>query len=114
MILNTDHRGQTAGGRYTYRPYIEMEPDDYPPNSQFWSLAFDQHKADLISLIGSQYTELAEMIWPKDTIEEYTWKELTKQLGGALNAYKLGERNLCKLCVAAWDALVAQPEYLKD
>ena len=114
MINNQDHIGRTAGGRYAYRPYLQMEPDDYPPNSLYWNMAYDQVHDELIDLIGEKFLALADQIWPDNTIEEYSWRDLTKQLGGAINAYKLGERNLCKLCVAAWDALVSQPEYLKD
>ena len=106
MIINTDHIGRTAGGRYTYRPYLQMEPDDYPPNSIYWNMEFDQVHDELIDLIGEKYLALGEMIWPLNTIEEYSWRDLTKQLGAAVNAYKLGERDLSKLCVAAWNGLV--------
>lgn len=108
MIVNADHRGQTESGRYTYRPFLQPEPDDFPPDSLYWQMAFKQAREEIADMIGEDCMSLFDQIWPQNTIEEYSWKELAKQLGGAINAYKLGERNLSKICVAAWDALVAK------
>lgn len=114
MIINPDMKGRTVGGRYTWRPLVEVELDDfdYPPDSKFWMMDAQYYQGVLADELGLAYKTLAELIWPGATIEEYTWRDISQQMQGALKAYRNGERDLNKLCVAAWDAVVkaADPE----
>ena len=36
MRINPDHRGRTSDGRATYRPLIQWDENDYPPDSKYW------------------------------------------------------------------------------
>ena len=105
MIVNPDHHGRTTGGRYTFRPLIEYEPDDFPPDSQYWEKRARYHMSDLGNILGNAaYASFAESTWPGAAIEEYSWKEISIQVEAAHKAALVGERDLCKLTVIAWEA----------
>ncbi len=36
MHTNVDRRGRTASGKTAYRPLIQMDEDNYPPDSTYW------------------------------------------------------------------------------
>lgn len=36
MRINPNHRGRTSDGKATYRPLIQWDEDDYPPDSNYW------------------------------------------------------------------------------
>lgn len=36
MNVNVDRCGRTAGGKATYRPLVQWDEEDYPPDSNYW------------------------------------------------------------------------------
>jgi len=106
MIVNTDSRGRTETGRYTWRPMIQMEADDYPPDSKYWDLATGNMQNAIIKIMPN-WDELAELIWPGSSIEEYSWKQISFAIKGALKGYQSGVRDLSQLCCMAWEAIAA-------
>jgi hypothetical protein len=105
MILHTDHRGQTAGGRYTYRPLVEYEPNDFPPDSLFWKNTAEDAMDRLRELLGVEYPLWAELTWPGTSIQEFTWYDLAQMSLLALGAYKMGKTDPKVLAAEAWAAL---------
>ena len=73
MILNSDRRGRTAGGRTTYRPLIQLEPDDFPPDSKYWHGRARQVANELTDLVG--YDAYCEFI-DTSADESATWRQI--------------------------------------
>ena len=105
MIVNADHKGRTFGGRTTFRPLIEYEPGDYPPDSRFWRSAADATTNKLRDRLGESYPLWAELTWPGESIEEFTWRDVTEMSQAALDALKRGETDPKHLAAAAWASL---------
>ena len=103
MIVNTNHRGRTDGGRTTYRPLIQLEADDYPPESRYWFLRCKTAQSDLGKIIGAElYCSWANNVWPEATIEEMTWKDIALITEAAAMATQAG--NIDELVEVALDA----------
>ena len=103
MIINPDRRGRTAGGRYTHRPVIEFEPEDFPPESRYWQYRAQGVQQDLLRILGeANYTAFSLAAWPDEALADYTWRDLAEQGEAALKLAKTGERELNKLVAAAW------------
>jgi 4-alpha-glucanotransferase len=83
MIINCDRRGRTAGGRITYRPLIQYEPDDFPPNSKYWHNRAMAAAKELVEKIGYE----AYCQWIDAGPDERTWRELYE----AIMAYEVVE-----------------------
>jgi hypothetical protein len=74
MRYNTSHRGRTDGGRYTYRPLVEYEPDDFPADSNYWHGRAMTEVKGLIEVLGKKaYNE-----WCIENVDDkgLTWKDI--------------------------------------
>jgi hypothetical protein len=82
MIINTSHRGRTATGKYAYRPLLEPEPDDFPPDSIYWeNQAWDAHDR-LIDVLGVD----AYLAWVEENISDGdTWRAIAEKEEGKLH-----------------------------
>lgn len=80
MIVNTSCRGRTSGGRYAYRPIVELEPDDYPPDSNFWAGRARYELSILRESLGDErYQE-----WVDECItDQDVWKDLATKAATA-------------------------------
>ena len=77
MIINTDHRGRTARGKYTYQPLIQLEPNDFDPNCKWWEWATQNAIDELIELKDADWTEKwFDAFYPEGT--EKTWREIAE------------------------------------
>lgn len=75
MRVNPDHRGHTVGGRYVWRPLLQPEPDDFPPDSKYWLLAARKELSAL------QELDKAWESWYNNTIPDYaTCKDIALTL----------------------------------
>lgn len=102
MIINTDRKGRTVGGRFTRRDLIEYEANDFPPDSKFWMQCAKTAAADLRGLVGDeQYAVWAELVWPGATIDALSWRSIAEMNEAALALADKGERNLETLARAA-------------
>jgi len=86
MIINDDQRGRTAGGRYTWRPLVQLEPDDYPPDSVYWRLRFEAARRELERLVGQPgYRAWAGRTWPDDErLVRLSWREIAETVEAAI------------------------------
>lgn len=99
MRVNPDHKGRTSDGRATYRPLIQWEEDDYPPDSKYWQLLANQAAKRLAERMG--YEAYCDWIDAQD--EPAHWKALhelikAKELelngfGAQLQDSTIGERS---------------------
>lgn len=80
MITNQDHRGSTAGGRFTHRSLVQLEPDDFPPDSKYWRNTAKDAAVKLVEKIG--YAAYCRWI---DDGPERTWRELYDAIQIELN-----------------------------
>lgn len=108
MILNPDHRGQTEGGHYTYRPLIQYEPNDFPPDSRFWKNTANFVMDQLRTILKNDYPIWAEITWPGTTIQSFSWRQIAQMSQAALNACKVQITDIDLLAAAALAAFGAQ------
>lgn len=52
MIIHSDQKGRSKGGKFTWRSQTEYEPDDYPEDSVYWRNWRDLSANELIKKIG--------------------------------------------------------------
>ena len=109
MIINRDHKGRTQSGKITYRPLIQFEPDDFPPDSLYWGKSACAAQKALADQVGAKkYNAWRKIVWPGDTIYEFTWRQLYKAFQAALTLATIHrERNIRLLAKAAISALAA-------
>ena len=85
MIINSDTRGRSLTGKFARRPLIEYEPDDFPPDSMYWKSCAMQEGLRLSNKIGAENAHIwAEMQWPGDTVNNFTFKEIALEFRGVL------------------------------
>lgn len=85
MIHNYDNLGRTASGRYTRRPAVQLEPDDYPPDSRYWQRRFETARLDFERRCGRRaYRRWAERTWPGDTLSTLTWRTIAETVEALL------------------------------
>ena len=78
MRINPDHRGRTADGRATYRPLIQWDEDDYPPDSKYWQGLANQAAKQLAARMG--YEPYCEWIDAQE--EPAHWRGLYELIKG--------------------------------
>lgn len=106
MIINQDHRGRTAGGRATWRPLIQYEPNDFPHDARIWMNTANNRMDQLRTILGADYPIWSELTWPEESIEEFTWRDIALMSQAALDASaKDGMTDLRQLAAAAWAVL---------
>jgi hypothetical protein len=75
MRINPDNKGQTHEGKYVWRPLIQHEPDDFPPNSKFWLLRA-RKELDVLQGIDNSWEE-----WYNNEIpDEATCKDIATMI----------------------------------
>ena len=78
MIINSDHRGRTVTGRYTYRSLIQLEPADFLPDSIYWKIQAKGTVAKLIEEVGTdEATDWFDTVFPEGT--NPSWKEIAEE-----------------------------------
>jgi hypothetical protein len=98
MIINDDLLGRSGSGKFARRFRVEWTGDDYPPDSNYWKYDAIEARASLAEMIGVQsYNLWSEITWPGETINNYTFKELSREFRSAisLGADKLLEMLEC-------------------
>jgi hypothetical protein len=82
---------------------LEVEAKDRAnPDSPYWHGQFDLVRQDLTDLIGKEgYEQWAELVWPGETIDGLTWKQIYQQIDRALDEAWQGKRDLNILADAA-------------
>lgn len=75
MIVNTDHQGRTATGKYAYRPLLEPEEDDFPADSVYWQRQAEGTVAELKKTFPDEQMD----VWFEETFPEGStciWKDI--------------------------------------
>lgn len=72
MRVNPDHRGRTSDGRATYRPLIQFDENDYPPESKYWMSLAHQAAKQLAERMGYE----PYCAWIDAQEEPAHWREL--------------------------------------
>lgn len=81
MIVNATHSGRTIGGRYAYRPLVQMEPDDFPPDSNYWAGRARYELGGLHDVMGEEWYQE----WCDECIADTdTWKDIANKAAEAL------------------------------
>ncbi len=84
MII-LDQQERTLSGKFTRKPHLVYEPDDFPPDSLYWKIEATQEGLRLSKLIGSDNAHLwCEMTWPGDAIDKLTFKEIAQGFQSAI------------------------------
>jgi hypothetical protein len=90
MIINTNHRGRTSTGRYAYRPLLEPEEDDFPPDSNYWSGRAEAAINSLKEAIGCDATgDWFDAVFPETT--NPSWKDIAKKTTEKLHSISLAK-----------------------
>src|SRR5512139_2372441 len=93
----------TAISRKSHVDYYQRaEAERANPDSRYWLYESKATQATLEGLIGDDaYEAWAELVWPGDTIDGRTWKQIHQQTAAAVNEAMQGERDIRKLADAA-------------
>ena len=76
MIANHDHNGRTAAGKYTWRPAIQMEPDDFPPESKYWEGRARTATSRLLDMLSTEAFDK----WLDDNVSDNdTWRAIAEK-----------------------------------
>jgi hypothetical protein len=79
----------------------DEEPDPNP-DGRYWELGVQALRDQLADMIGKDnYREFAELVWPGETIDSLTWKQIYQQIDRALDEAWQGKRDLNVLADAA-------------
>ena len=102
MIINTDPKGRTVGGRFTRRDLIEYEANDFPADSLFWKQAA-RGSADALAAVvgGERYATWADLVWPGETIQTFSWRSIAEMNEAAIRLAMSGQHDLTSLARAA-------------
>ena len=73
MITNADHQGHDAGGRFAYRPLLQMDETDFDPCSVFWQRRAETVLQELCRRLGLiKYQQWVETVLS----DSDTWKDI--------------------------------------
>jgi hypothetical protein len=79
------------------------------PDGSYWQYLFSGARNDLVKLIGKDgYEQWAELVWPGETIDGQTWKQIYKRANRAADEANKGERDVAKLAHVAtyeWETI---------
>lgn len=97
-----DHRGRTSAGRFTNRGSLSVLCDnDFPPNSPYWARYARGAFFDIGEMLGKEYFSFADLVFPGETIQSFTWRTICEMLEASLDLATSGERDIQKLADAA-------------
>ena len=81
--------------------YQRHEAEKANPDSEYWMLEGARAQATLEKLLGDDYEAWAELVWPGETIDGKTWKEINKATRLAIDEAMQGQRDVNALANAA-------------
>lgn len=66
MIVNTDHKGRTETGAYTWQPLLQADQNDFAPDSTYWRRRAQGAVAELIGKLGVEaVNDWFDVTWPE-------------------------------------------------
>ena len=75
---------------------------DANPDGRYWQLGVQALQGQLTERIGREaYAEWAELVWPGDSVDKFTWKQMYEQLNRAIDLAWQGQRDVNALADAA-------------
>jgi hypothetical protein len=86
MIVHPTRLGRAENGRFHRQTLIELEPSDFPPDSDYWHGTYLQAQNSLADLVGpSGWAAFAEMVWPGDNgTREWTYQQMAESVAAAV------------------------------
>ena len=96
MIPHSSNKSRQA------RLEMQDEKPDPNPDGEYWKLGAKSAQAQLTYLIGNdEYEAWAELVWPGETIDALTWRDIYQQSNSALDYAYQGKREITLLADAA-------------